>query len=419
MSYTVSPQIQAVFDKLLADEKIQKALAYLEADHDNKIAELKEMAQVPGTPFTEHLHRAPMYKAKLEKYGLKNCVIDSEANAYGYLEGTAARPKVLMEGHLDTVFAEDTPLVITEKDGRIYCPGIADDTAALAANLSVLRAIMHAGPKPVGKVMIGGTSGEEGEGNIRGIRTLLREHTDIDACLNVEAAFNARITYGAIGSTRYEFIFRGPGGHSWSAYGLPSPLHALGRAIAKMSDVVTPEDPKTTYTVGVISGGTSINSIANEGRLKLDIRSVCAKTLKETACKMLALVDMAVAEENLFRAKSGQVVTVEAVHLGDRPAGTQALDSMIVQTAYAATTAVGVEPNITPPSSTNANAPISMGVPAVVIGAGGKTGNTHALDEWYEPAEAYKGAQKALLMLFALAGLDGVTEPLAKPVTRK
>lgn len=413
MAYTVDPQIKAVFDTLLADPKIQKALAFIDADHDNKVKELKEMVLVHGAPFKEREKRSPMYKEKLEKYGATEAFIDSHDNAFGYLRGGKG-PVVVVEGHLDTVFPESTPLKITEKDGKIFCPGIGDDTAGLAGVLALLRAVKHAGLEPAGTVMFGGTAGEEGEGNIRGIKGLLDDHKDISAVISVEPGPVGNIVFGAVGSRRYEFVFKGPGGHSWSKYGLPSPIHAMGRAIAKMSEVTTPETPKTTYTVGIVEGGTSVNSIALEARMKLDMRSISEEELGKLEKIMLKLVDEAVAEENAFREKSGAKITVDKNIIGDRPAGDQPSDAPIVQGIWSAIAATGAEPKLLPASSTNANAAISRGIPAVVLRTGGEAGGEHALEEWFSPEGSQQGVKTSLLLLFALVGLKGVTESILK-----
>ncbi|CAK7055251.1 MAG: Acetylornithine deacetylase [Desulfovibrio sp.] len=412
MAYAINPGIQAVFEKLLADPKIRKALDFIEADKGNTVEELKEMVVLHGAPFKERELRSPMFQKKLEAYGATGCFIDTHDNAFGYVKGKTG-PTVAFEGHLDTVFAEETPLKITEKDGRIYCPGIGDDTAGLATVLAVLRAIQHAGLEPVGTLLLGGTSGEEGEGDIRGIKGLLDDHKEIAALVSMEPGPLGNIVYGAIGSRRYEFVFKGPGGHSWSAYGLPSPIHAMGRAIAKMADITTPVTPKTTYTVGVVSGGTSVNSIALEASLKLDMRSVSPEELAKLEKVMLTLVDEAVAEENAFRKESGGVITVDKNLIGDRPAGQQADDAPIVQAIWSAIKATGGEPKLMPPSSTNANAALNRKIPAVVLRTGGATGGTHTLDEWFDPNGSELGTKAALLLIFALAGLAGVTEPIA------
>lgn len=411
MTYTVEPRIQAVFKKLLADLKIQKAMAFIDADHDNKVAELKEMVLVHGAPFKEREKRSPMYREKLEKHGATDCFIDAHDNAFGYVRGGKG-PVIVFEGHLDTVFPEATLLQITEKDGKLFCPGIGDDTAGLASVLALLRAVRHAGLDPVGTFMLGGTSGEEGEGDIRGIKGLLDDHKDIAAVVSVEPGALGDIVFGGVGSRRWEFVFKGPGGHSWHKYGLPSPIHAMGRAIAKMADTDTVASPKTTYTVGVVSGGTSVNSVALEARMKLDQRSISSDELAKLETLMLSLVDEAVAEENAFREKSDAKITVEKKLIGDRPAGDQPQDVLIVQATWEAIAGSGGVPKLLPASSTNANEPINRGIPAVVVRTGGEHGGEHSLDEWFNPKGSEQGVKMALLLLFALAGLKGVTEPL-------
>lgn len=407
----VIPAVHSVMEKLLADPGMKKALDFLQADHPAMVAELKEMAVLHGAPFLEKEVRSPMYKAKLEALGLSQCRVDGDDNAYGFVPGSG-QSKVLIEAHLDTVFSKETPLVVTEKDGRIYCPGIGDDTAGMAVLLSVLRAVRHAGLKPVKTILAGGTSGEEGEGDLRGIKALLRDNKDVSACLALEPDAAGKIIKGGVGSKRYEFIFTGPGGHSWLAYGLPSPLHAMCRAVAKMADVETVEHPRTTYTVGMVAGGTSVNSIANSASCKLDMRSESPEALAELEKLMLRLVGEAVAEENAFRVQSGKEISVEIVRIGDRPAGEQSKDSPVVQAAWAASEALGIVPEMLEASSTNANVPISKGIPALVIHTGGSAGGIHTLDEWFDPRGSDKGAQAALLLLFALSGLQGVTDPL-------
>lgn len=405
-----------IFSALLADERIRKALAYLKEDQIPKTEEQKAMALVSGAPNTEPEIRSPMYLEKLKRDGLADCYMDRVGNVMGFVRGKHARPKVVLEAHLDTVFGKETKLAITEKDGRIYCPGIGDDTAGLACVLSVVRAIRHAGLIPAGSLMIGGVVGEEAPGNSRGVIELMETQADIDAYVAVETCWTKRITRGGIACRRWELVFKGPGGHSWMAYGLPSPLHAAGRAVAAMAELVPPQEPKTTLNVGTIQGGTSVNSIANETVVHVDIRSVSDRICDEYMEMVRRIAEKAVADENAAHpSRSGDTtdrVTVQPNLYCVKPGGDQDEDSPIVQAAILATKAVGVEPSLFPPSSTNANFPIARGIPSLCIGAGGEGGNLHALDEWYDPADSYTGAQKALLLVFALAGLGGVTEPL-------
>lgn len=404
-------RIQAAFTKLLADPGIKKALQYIKDDHANMVNEQKEMVLISGAPYSEPELRSPMFVEKLRKYGLQDCFTDAMSNVFGYVKGAKGGPKILMEAHLDTVFPIETKLEIVEKDGRIYCPGIGDDTAAMAAVLSAVRAIRHAGLVPCGTLMIGGTVGEESPGEARGVMHLMETQKDLDAYIAVETCWTHRVTRGAVACLRYEVTFKGPGGHSWNAFGMPSPLHAAERAIAAIADLMPPTDPKTTFTMGVINGSTSVNSIANETRMRVDVRSISTEERDKLAATISGLVRKAVKEENRVRPwKEGITADIRPYNL--KPGGDQPLDADIVQITAEATRAVGVEPKFMPPASTNINFPVAIGIPSVCIGAGGDSGGTHALDEWFDPTDSYTGAQKCLLMLFAMAGLEGVIDPL-------
>lgn len=409
---TPSAAIRTALDTLLADSRIQKALQYLDDNHDQRIEETRELVVLQGAPFCEGELRSPYYRKKLEAIGLENCVVDKHDNAFGAVRGSIGGRAIFLEAHLDTVFPKDTPLEIVEKDGRLYCPGISDDTSCLAVVLSVARAIKHAGLEPVHTLFLGGSSGEEGEGDLRGVKGFIADHPDIAAHLPMEPGPKGLITKGGLGSKRYEFTFTAKGGHSWSAFGLPSPIHAMCRAVAKMADVPVPENPRTSYTVGTITGGTSVNSIPFNASCKLDMRSLSAEALADLEKTMLDLVREAVEEENALRAASGDKVAVEIKLIGDRPAGDQSNDAPIVQAISAIFESMNISPNIGPARSTNANVAINKGIPAVVVRAGYESGNHHNLEEWFKPEGGNIGSRTALLMLFLLGGLNGVTDPL-------
>lgn len=404
--------VAASLARLTADPRVREALAFLERDEAATFEELKEMVIVPGPTFQEQEKRTPMYKAKLEQYGVDRCEVDAIGNVLGYIEGTAPRPKVMFDAHLDTVFPMDEPLAVKEKDGRYNCPGMSDDTAGLAMNLSILRAIRHAGLKPVGRLMVTGTVRHEGEGDLQGMKTLFERDREIDACFCAETLSKpGAIINTAIGVHRYEIIFKGPGGHSWLDFGRPSPIQALCRAGAALSEFVPPTEPKTSFNLGTVTGGTTVNSIPSECRAKLDIRSVSFEVLNETDAKIQQLFRDAVAAENARW--PGDPITVEFRQIGDRPAGHAPEDSLVVQTLWQSTEAVGVPPMFWPPLGSNANIPMSLGVPALGFGGGGLGGNLHSREEWYSPEYSAKHAARLLLAVFVMAGLDGVTKPLA------
>ncbi len=404
-------------DALLAHDGVREALNFLERDEAAALEELKEMVRVPGTTFEEQKARTPMYKAKLEQYGAENCEVDGIGTVAGYVNGTAPRPKVMFDAHLDTVFDSEVSLTVTEKDGIINCPGIADNTAGLAMNLSVLRAIRRAGLKPYGRLMITGSVRHEGEGDLQGMKELFGRDREIDACFCTETLGKpGAIINTAIGVNRYEMIFRGPGGHSWLDFGRPNPIQALCRAGAGISELMPPNEPKTSFNLGTVQGGTTVNSIPGECRAKLDIRSVSATVLAETDARIKDIVYGAVAAENA-RWK-GDPVSVEFRGIGRRPAGGMAPDAPITQVFWKATEAVGLKPFFWPPLGTNANVPLSLGIPSLGFGGGGTGGNLHSPEEWYCHEYSGEHAGRLLLAVFAMAGLDGVTRPLAEVLAR-
>ena len=344
-------------------------------------------------------------------FGFKDASIDGEGNVIALRKGSGGgRPKLVVSAHLDTVFPEGTDVTVKEKDGAIIAPGIGDDSRGLAALLSLIKVMNANEIETVGDILFVGTVGEEELGNLRGVKALFRDHTDIDGFISIDGLGISRVVNQATGSQRYEFTFKGPGGHSFQEFGLPSAIHAMGRAIAKISELQTPSDPKTTFTVGTVSGGTSVNAIAAEARMAVDMRSNSTDELLKLEARLLDLVKEAVADENA-RWNSDKM-TVEAKLIGDRPAGIVAMDSPIVQATQRAVTSVTRAPRVTfAGSSTNSNIAMSLGIPAVTIGGGGEGGNWHSRNEWYKPVNAWYGPQNALLTVLMLTGLDGVTKP--------
>jgi di/tripeptidase len=262
----------------------------------------------------------------------------------------------------------------------------------------------------VGDVMVVGTVGEEELGNLRGVKALFRDQADIDGFISIDGLGITRIVNQATGSHRYEMIFTGPGGHSFQEFGLPSATHAMGRAIAKISELRTPSNPKTTFTVGTVSGGTSVNAIAAEAKMAVDMRSNSEEELLKLETRLLDLVKQAVAEENARWNTDKMTVTIRLI--GDRPAGIVSMDSPVVQATQRAVSAIarGLLPTFAG-SSTDSNIAMSLGIPAVTVGGGGEGGNWHSRNEWYKPTDAWMGPQSALLTVLMLAGLDGVTKP--------
>jgi|SRR5215510_5548364 len=402
--------IDTAHQAILANPKVTKALDDIKADDARTFEEQKRITEIPAPPFKEKV-RADYYLKRFQELGLKDASIDAEGNVIALRKGSAGKPKLVISAHLDTVFPEGTDVTVKEKDGVVNAPGIGDDARGLAALLSLLQALNRNEIKTVGDIMFVGTVGEEELGNLRGVKALFRDHKDIDGFISVDGLEMSRIVNQATGSHRYEMVFKGPGGHSFQEFGLPSAIHAMGRAIAKISNLQTPTDPKTTFTVGTVRGGTSVNAIAGEARMAIDMRSNSTDELLKLEAKVLDLVKEAAAEEN--KRWSSDKITVEIKLIGDRPAGIIAQDSPIVQATRRAVTAITRAPRVTfAGSSTDSNLAMSLGIPAVTLGGGGEGGNWHSLNEWYRPKDAYVGPQNALLTVLMLSGLTGVTEPM-------
>ena len=253
--------------------------------------------------------------------------------------------------------------------------------------------------------------GEEELGDLRGVKALFRDNKGIDGFISLDGLDIGRIVNQATGSRRFRIIYTGPGGHSFSAFGLPSATHALGRAIAKISEVRTSDEPKTTFTVGTLKGGTSVNAIAAEAELGLDMRSNSAAELKKLEDRIMALAREAADDENK-RWDKKDVIKVEFKLVGDRPAGAGLVDSPMVHAARRSVAAVGGEVRGITASSTDSNLPISLGIPAVTLGGGGVGGGAHGPGEWFSPVNAWLGPQNTLLTVLSLVGVEGVTAPL-------
>src|SRR5437868_2010485 len=404
-----APAVGAAYTANLAHPKLIKTLEDIKADDKRALAEQKRITEIPAPPYKEKV-RADYFLKRFQELGFKDAAIDAEGNVIGLRKGSGGGPKLVVSAHLDTVFPEGTDVTVKEKDGMILAPGIGDDSRGLAALLSLIQAMNANDIRTVGDILFVGTVGEEELGNLRGVKALFRDHTDIDGFISIDGLGITRVVNQATGSHRYEFTFKGPGGHSFQEFGLPSAIHAMGRAIAKIAELQPPSDPKTTFTVGTVTGGTSVNAIAAEARMAVDMRSNSTDELLKLEARLLELVKEAVADENA-RWKSDKM-TVEAKLIGDRPAGIVAIDSPIVQATQRAVSAItrGSRPTFAG-SSTDSNIAMSLGIPAVTIGGGGEGGKWNFRNEWYKPVDAYYGPQHALLTMLVLAGLDGATKP--------
>lgn len=405
----IDPALERSFETLIARPRVQAALSYIEGNEPAYIREQIRLTEIPAPPFKEE-KRAAYFLEQMKIRGLNDAYIDSEGNAIGIRPGNGDGPTFLISAHLDTVFPEGVDTTVELRNGRYYAPGIGDDTRGLAALLSIIDALNNSNIDTVGDIIFAANVGEEGRGDLRGIKALFRDFPEIDGFVSIDGVRLRRITTGGTGSRRFEFHFRGPGGHSFGAFGLASPIHAMGRAIAKIADIETPQFPKTTYTVGTVEGGTSVNSIAADAIFALDMRSNDKIELAKLEQKIKAAAMEAVEEENA-RWDNGEI-TVDFNLIGDRPVGKTQTSSPIVQAAALAFNEIGLELDQLSISSTDSNVPMSLGIPAITVAGGGNGGGAHSPDEWFTPTDSHEGPQTSFLIMLALVGIAEVIEPM-------
>lgn len=416
INLSVKDEVTGVYQRLMANVGVQQALAFAEADHVNTIEEQVAITEIPAPPFHEEFRRQD-YQLRLQKLGLSDVKVDNEGNVFGVRRGKGIGPTVFVCAHLDTVFPVGTDTTVRRREGKLFAPGIADDGRGLTVTLAVLRALNETRIETVGDIVFGATVGEEGLGDLRGVKAFFRNCL-VDGFISIEPDSPARTTYLGTGSHRYRITFHGPGGHSFSAFGTPSAVHAMGRAISRIADLdVAPGTGKTTFTVGTVVGGTSVNTIAATAEMMVDIRSDEEKSLLEQESRILASIQQAVWDEN--QRWRSDAIRVQVTQVGDRPAGRQAEDAVIVQASVCATEVLGLESALDGPSSTDANVPIALGIPAVTLGGGGTCGGLHTLDEYFDPADGHLGVQKVLLTVLGLVGVHQTTLPLLQKRTSK
>ena len=393
---------------------VRRALDTLRATNAWTLEQQVSICEIPAPPFKERA-RGEELARRFRTLGLVNVRTDAEGNVLGERPGTVQdAPTVVLSGHLDTVFPEGTDVRVKrdsipfagEGGGvRLTAPGIGDDCRGLAVLLAVARAMKAADVRTPGTVVFVGTVGEEGAGNLRGVRRLFAETLkgQVDYFISVDGT-GFGTTSRAVGSTRLAVTFAGPGGHSYGDFGMPNPIHALGRAVARLADLSVPAAPRTTFNVGVITGGQTVNSIASRASFDLDMRSESAEALADLERRARAALDTALAAERARWPRSSAPLTMEIRDIGRRPAAAPRDDAPIVRTALAAARALGVT-STTSASSTDANVPMSLGIPAITIDGGGRGEGAHSPAERYEDGpRGWLGPQWAAVLVAALGG---------------
>lgn len=379
---------------------VGRALRFFETQADAITEEHIRICSIPASPFGEQ-ERAEYLSRKFSELGLSEVEIDEEGNCLGLLQGSSRSPLMVVSAHLDTVFSKDTNFNVVRRDNKLFAPGIADDGCGLAALIALAQAIQSERIPIEGSILFVGTVGEEGEGNLRGVRHLFtkgRWAKHIDSFVSFDGPGLERITNKALGSHRYRVAVTGPGGHSWGDFGLPNPVHAIGRAISRLASYPAPKHPRTTFNVGRVEGGRSVNAIPAEASMEVDLRSAAESELQRLDAFFRRAMRDAVDEENIRRRVGDSLLKLNVELIGERPTGETPADSPLVELAIEATKLLGVDPRLDQ-SSTDSNLPISLGIPAITLGAGGSSAFSHSLDEWYDPRGRDLGLKRGLLVI--------------------
>lgn len=395
--------------QLVDSPKFKAAVAAFERDYDRFVADLILLTEIPAPSLNEG-PRAEAFARLMKEAGLEDVALDAVGNAIGQWRGRGG-PLLAVSAHLDTVFPAGTDVKVKRIGTRLLAPGIGDDTRGLAFLLAAVRAMRAAGIATASDILVIGDVGEEGIGDLRGMRHLFGASPwkdRIKRYISVDGYSNDMVTNGALGSRRYKAVFKGPGGHSWGAFGQVSPAFAMGNAIAKLGRLVVPRNPKVSYNIGVISGGTSVNSIPFEVSMEVDLRSAAPEELRKLDAQFRQLVEEAVNEENAARATTFGRITADLQLIGDRPSGMIPPDSPILRQVAAAMQTFDKVP-IWETNSTDANIPISLGIPSFAMSAqsANRGGRSHSLAEWtdVEKAPAVKDFALALAIILSVADM--------------
>lgn len=387
--------------ELVKDPTVAAALEAAKRNEPQAIDQEARICEIPAPPFHEEV-RGRELKRLFDQLGLKDVRIDAAGNVIGVRPGKAAHPNVVLAAHLDTVFPEGTNVKVSRDGTTLKGPGIGDDCRGLTVMLSVVRALNEAHVVTPGTLTFVADVGEEGLGDLRGMKQLFGEtlRGQIDKFVSIDGT-GLGITHIGVGSNRYKVTFKGPGGHSYGAFGMANPIQAMGRAIAKIDAFEVPKQPKTTFNVGRVGGGTSVNAIPFEAWMEVDMRSADAASLKALDTKFHAALNEAVNEENQRWGGRG-AVSVSAELVGVRPPGQTPKDSPIVQTAMSVSKALEI-PEALREGSTDANVPMNLGIPAITISGGGNGTGAHSLNEAIDVKDSWRGTQRAILLVVALA----------------
>jgi acetylornithine deacetylase/succinyl-diaminopimelate desuccinylase-like protein len=428
--------VDRTLSRLLAHERIRAARHYVERTDELTLARQAALSAIPAPTGAEE-QRGARVAELFREIGLREVAIDRAGNVHGWFRGEGgdggddggnggrggsgsnaasddARAPVVVAAHLDTVFGPEVDVQVERHGQRLEGPGISDNARGLAALVAVADAMVTARLATSRPVLFAATVGEEGSGDLRGVKYLLNgrgderagdaaaPHAAPTAFIALDGAGLERVIHRALGAKRYHVTFRGPGGHSWAAFGVANPANAVGRATALLADLPVPRTPRTTCAVVRLGGGTALNSIPQEAWLDLDLRSEDPRALAQLDVTVRAALERAADDENRHRTPDSPPLELALALLGDRPSGVTPRAHPLVQAAIAATRALGRDAELAS-ASTDANVPIALGIPAIALGAGGKAGDAHLATEWFENVEGALGIVRALLVTAAMA----------------
>jgi tripeptide aminopeptidase len=403
---TIKPQYLDQVSALTEKPEIKKAFDYIREIDEQTIQDMITLTEIPAPSYHEE-EKGKAFAEMLKEAGADSVWTDEVGNVIGLRKGTKREKTILVEGHLDTVFPFGTDVTVKQRGDTLFAPGIGDASRSVAMVVALLKTMTAIDLKTEQDIWFAGTVGEEGLGDLYGVKHLFREGAHpLAAHIAIDGGGLEDIVNGGIGSLRYRVTFKGSGGHSYGAFGIGNPHNALSQAVAAFipkADDFTKDGPKTTYSISVLGGGTSVNSIPYESWMLVDMRSESQENLKGINTLFIESMEEGLEKENQI-IRRGKPLTVDIEKVGDRPSGLASPESPLIQQTMAiANYLTNKEPRLSS-SSTNSNIAFSKGIPAVTIGRGGEGGSVHSLDEWWMNKDGYLGIQQALLLTLMQAG---------------
>lgn len=390
--------------KVAQDPAVTRGLDWLGKNTGWLTEQQIHLTEIPAPEFNE-AQRGAALKQLFEATGL-NARVDDLGNVIAERPGSDPKSVILLAAHLDTVFPAGTDVHVKRSGARLLAPGISDNGAGLAVLVGIARALAESGVRTTKTIVLAGDVGEEGEGNLRGMRALVEHYgSRLSAVIAVDGPSTEHITTQGIASRRVEVTITGPGGHSWSDFGAPNPITAISRGIVRFSSIRLPDAPRSSFNFGVIEGGQSVNSIPARASVKVDLRSESEDQLTRMENSLRESMQLGARDESFAARSNKDAVQISFRSIGMRPAGSVSEDSALVQAIREADRVLGNRSRLER-SSTDANVPLSMGIQAVAVGGGGTGGGAHTLNEWYDPTGRELGAKRLFLTAVSLAGIQ-------------